>query len=317
MSTEKGIYKGKNEGSFEDEKSVKRRLILEGKFPEIHEKDFEKRKSVSFWTRRAEKRSEDLGETTGNLDEVLRVNLPDNPIICTMGDVHFGNPKTIYKRIEEEVTAIKNCPRASVILGGDLVDGFFWGGATQSEQSANIEEQYRFLGTLFDELKGRVIVAVSGEHDSKWASKTGIDPYVIMGEHSNIPYIRGVAEVAINTGKQRYDFVIAHKLRGHSVYNATHPQIRAGRELQGADVYCGFHNHTKGSSQQPIRSFGESRVVTYIASGAYKRSDDYSERNGYARQDLKQLFGHALLLDSKNKDITINNDVLEGIRRWG
>ena len=317
MSLEKGLFRGKDESDFSTDKEIKRRLISEGQFPEIHSKDYQKRQDVSYWTQRADRRSNDLNEATGVLDVLLEVELPPWAIIALMGDLHFGHPKTDYKRIEQEVLAIKETKRASVILGGDLVDGIFWGGNSQSEQSANLEEQYRFLNSLVTELKGRVIVAVSGEHDSKWASKTGIDPYILMTELANIPYVRGVAEVSINTGSQRYDLVTAHKLRGHSMYNNVHPEMRAGKELQGADIYSGHHTHTKGYSQQSIRSFGDSKVVTYISNGPYKNTDDYSDRSGFSKQRTSQLFGHLIQLNPDRKDVRVDGDIIEGLRRWG
>ena len=312
-----GIFRSGNESSFQSDKEVRKKLILDGQFPEIHQKDFSKRKSLSYWTQRAEQRSQDLNEATGVLDTLLQVELPPWAIIALMGDFHFGHPKTDHKRIEQEVLAIKDSKRGFVVLGGDLVDGMWWGGNSQSEQSANLEEQYRFLNSLFDELKGRVVVAVSGEHDSKWASKAGIDPYILMTEVSNIPYVRGIAEVTINTGNQRYDLVTAHKLRGHSMYNNVHPEMRAGKELQGADIYSGHHTHTKGYSQQAIRSFGDSKVVSYISNGPYKNTDDYGERSGFTRQKTDQLFGHLIQLNPEQKDVKIDDDILSGIRRWG
>lgn len=317
MEKERLSFEKDNEVVFPTNPEKKHQKNLRSKFPPIHKETFDKGKDISFWTQRAKQRSEDLNDTTGVLDTLLEVNLPPWSIIALMGDFHFGNPKTDYARIEQEVLGVKNTKRAFAVLGGDLVDGFFWGGNSQSEQSANLEEQFRFLNSLFTELKGKVVVAVSGEHDSKWASKTGIDPYILMTELTNIPYVRGVAEVAINTGSQRYNLVTAHKLRGHSMYNNVHPEMRAGKELQGADIYSGHHTHTKGSSQQATRSFGESRVVTYISGGPYKSSDDYGERSGFSRQKSDQLFGHIIQLNPTTKDVAIDDDIIQGLGRWG
>jgi len=314
--SEKGLFTGPDESMFKSDGEVKRDGLFNGELQPIHARDFKKSREVSFWTQRAKERSKDLNEETGMLDTLLQVNLPPWAIVALMGDLHFGNPKTDYQRIEDEVLAIKDNKRVSVVLGGDLVDGFFWGGNSQSEQSANLEEQYRFLNAIFQELGGRIVVAVSGEHDSKWAAKTGIDPYVLMAEQCNAPYIRGIAEVSLNTGTQKYDLVTAHKLRGNSMYNNVHPQMRAGKELQGADIYSSHHTHRKGSSQQSVRTFGESKVVSYISGGPYKYSDDYSERSGFAKQKESQLFGHAILLNPDKKEVRISDDIISSIKRW-
>ena len=94
------------------------------------------------------------------------------------------------------------------------------------------------------------------------------------------------------------------------MYSNTHPQVRAGKEMQVADIYVSAHTHRKGHSEQPVKSFGGiAKMVHYISVGAYKATDDYEKRKGFAQQAIKEMHGSAVVL--KQEGITYFNDILE------
>ncbi len=272
---------------------------------------------VGHWLKRAKCASQGLLEDTSVTDGVVRVTLPDLGILSAIGDIHEGNARTDYDRVEEELTLIHETRNSFVLWGGDLVHGIFWGGTSQGEQAVSLEHQFQFLTSLFDMSRGKTVVAVSGEHDSKWASKTGIDPYSFIGERNGAAYVRGVAEVEVTCGSQRYNLVVAHKLRGSSIYNNAHPEMRAGREIAGADAYIGFHTHRKAITQQPAREFGGERLVTYVSGGPYCSGDDYAQREGFIKQMPHQLFGAALRFHGDEKRIDVDTDIIYAHRKWG
>jgi hypothetical protein len=181
----------------------------------------------------------------------------------------------------------------------------------------NLNEQYQFLRALFGEMRGKILFGVSGEHCSKWATKTGQDPYSILYEVSGAPYIRGTGEVEIEVGDQIYKLVVAHKMRGHSVYNKNHPTFREARfNLQGGDVYVNAHNHQKQISQEAIRTFGGSRMITHISIGTYKTGDEYGDRQGFVRQTPNEMYGASILLHKEEKLVEVLPDILRATKNW-
>lgn len=249
----------------------------------------------------------------------VKVRLPHNSMVSFIGDAHIGAADTDYNRLLKEVEAIANTPNGYVVTVGDLTDGFFWGGQTQSEEIMSLDEQHQVVRSLYDKLKGRVIAGVSGEHDSKWAARNGPDPYGDFAEQTGGHYIRGTAEIEVEVEDQSYNLLVAHKMPGHSMYNKNHPTFRAARfGIQGADILVSAHRHQKQVSQEAIREFGDkSRPVTHIALGPYKKSDEYSERNGYPTQTDNELGGVSVRLNGKKKEVEVDNLIVRAAKRWG
>ncbi len=246
----------------------------------------------------------------------IEVTLPRDSTIVMIGDQHIGNAHTDHKRILAEVEAIKNSPDTYVIFLGDSVDGIFWGGESGGEQVGSLDEQTRTRRAMFRELRGRVIAGFGGEHDSKWTAKSGPDAMDDFSELTNAPYIHGTGEIVLNVGKQQYNIIAAHKLRGSSIYNNNHPQFRADREIAGADIIVSAHTHRKAVTQQPARRFGKAQLVTHISVGSYKRQDRYAQREGYPEQQPEQMYGVAIRVHAKEKRVDVDPDIINGIMKW-
>jgi hypothetical protein len=311
---ERGLYD--TNGSFRTEAEIKRKLAINGELPVYTTKNGEPL-TVNDFLIKAEERRKSFQEISPISENYLGITLPDTSALHFIGDMHLASLTTNNKRIATELEAIKNTPNHYVVFLGDLVNGVWWGGSDTSEQILTLSEQYRLLRTIFKEMKGKILFAVSGEHDSKWASKTGADPYTLMTEESGSPYVRGVAEVKIDIGEQTYKLVVQHKARGNSIYNKNHPTFREARfSLQGADLYVSAHNHQKQISQETIREFGGARMVTHIAIGPYKEGDEYSEREGFIHQGPVEMFGASALLHKDKKEIETSWSIVEAINKW-
>ncbi len=313
MGQEDGLYY--SDGSFKSDKDIKREAALDLGSPLIIESHVEEPLNVFENLDNARQRAESMAYP--NLGKV-EAYIPNTSIIAIIGDVHLGHPNVDHDRVAREIQAISNTPDVFVILTGDLVDGIFWGGESGSEQTQTINEQQAFVRSLFKELRDRVIVAVSGEHDSKWASRAGADPYSQFSEITGSPYIRGVAEISLNVGEENYQIVAQHKAKGHSMYNKSHPTFRQARfHLQGADVYLSAHTHQKQISQESMRDTEGSHIVTHVNTGAYKTGDGYGERMGYVSQNSDDMFGAAIRLHADRKQVDVSHSILEAIRQWG
>ncbi len=302
-------------GEFESDRQIKRKLALEGQTTPVFE-DSKFPRDLNTYLDIADKRAKEMAELSP-IHETARVSVAETSIINIMSDVHIGNPNVDISRFKQELEVIMNTPNSYILFTGDLVDGIFWGGVSGGEQSLNLSEQHGFLRSLFTSLKGKVIAGLSGEHDSKWASKTGSDPYDIMEEITGAPYLRGIAEIELNVGDQLYKIVAQHRARGFSMYNKNHPTYRESRfDLQGGDVYISAHTHKKQIAQETIRNFGGSTLVTHVSTGTYKNGDEYGDREGYAHQKPEEMFGAAIRLHADKKLVEVNYDILEAGRKW-
>jgi len=259
------------------------------------------------------RRSKEAAEFSPQVQGKIHVTVPDEAVVSFISDVHAFHPTTDHERILREVEAIKNNKKALVILGGDLIEGVFWGGAGGSEMVGSLDEQKGFLKELFKMLKGKVIGAVSGEHDSKWSAKTGADPY---GDLVGAPYKRGLLEIDITAGQSEYSGLVAHQMRGNSIYNNLHPVMRASREVQGYDFYFSGHTHRKAVGLQAVRDVDGAHSVAFGISGPYKETDEYTQRSGWISQKTRQLYGFTVRFNPNDKRIEVDEDIIKANKKW-
>ena len=304
------------DGQFRSEREIKRDLALKGQLPPIIEGAPE-RKTLKDYIGIAIKRSKDAREFSPQAQGNVIVRVPDDAIINFIADVHAFHPTTNHERLFQEVETIMETPRSYIVFGGDLIEGIHWGGASGTEMVGSLDEQKGFMRELWRRTKGRVVGAVSGEHDSKWAARSGSDPYCDFTDITGAPYKRGLLEMYLEAGGEEYTGIIAHKLRGDSIYSNTHPAVRASREIQGHDFYFGAHTHRKGLTQQAVREVEGARMVTYGISGPYKQEDEFTQRSGWLSQKSRQLYGFAVRFNPDEKRIEVDEDIVHANKRWG
>ena len=303
--SERGIFINPN-GEFKSEKEIRRNNeelpILETpkKFP----RDFD------YWSNRFQKRQETWQETSDVETDHVTIQFKGDTIINFIGDTHVGSPLTHYKRLEQEIKAIVDTPNSYVVLVGDIVDGFFFNPA-QMEEMEQAPEQFAYMKALVNHLadKKKLLLGYGGDHDG-WIKKLGLDPYE---QFNNIGayYMQGVGHLTAKVGGQEYHLTGAHRLPGFSMYNNVHPQVRASREIQGADIYFSGHTHTKGHAEQAINVFGgSSRKTHFISIGPYKPSDEYARKLGFAQQSPANMYGCAIKLSADEKEVIYYDDIL-------
>jgi len=187
-----------------------------------------------------------------------------------------------------------------------------------------ISKKEKYTGIIWDITipNGNFMVRRNGKSyftgNSKWAARTGADPYFDFTERTGAPYIRGIAEVEMTIGEQVYKMVNQHKARGHSIYNKNHPTFRESRfDLQGADIYTSNHNHRKQTATETIRVFGGARIVVHAASGAYVSGDEFGERQGFPSLKPEEMYGVSLRVHKDSHLVEVEYDILEAHKKWG
>ncbi len=303
---EKGIFINPKE--FESDKHIKRKLsaglpIMETpkKFP----RDF------GYWSDRFQRSQELYKETSDIETDHVTIRFKGDTTINFIGDCHVGATTTHYDRLEKEISAIVDTPNSYVILVGDLVDGFFFNPA-QMEQVEQAPEQFLYMHALIDYLtkNRKLLIGFGGDHDG-WAKKMGLDPYEQFNSIGAY-YMHGIGHLSAKVNDQEYKITGAHRLPGFSYFNNTHPLARAAREVQGADIYFSAHTHQKGHSESAIKEFGgEARRTHFISIGAYKPTDEYARKIGFAQMNEKEMYGCAIKLLADSKEVVYYDDILK------
>jgi hypothetical protein len=226
-------------------------------------------------------------EIEGIPDKIELEIKTDTPIIIGLfGDQHMSGKEVDYEMLRRDVHFISSNPKCYTILGGDIVDGAAFNPA-QDDKIASFTEESAMAIKMFDALgKNSILVALQGDHDM-WSERGGPTMYQTFVERYNTPLMRGSSVVILKVGGTEYRIVCAHQVPGSSIYNKSHPENRESKfGKQNADVYVGFHNHTKALSQQPVEIAGESpKMQTFVAGGPYKLTDSYTKKKGWGSKE--------------------------------
>lgn len=313
---EKGLYY--SDGTFKTDQSIKRKLALQGDLPEIvFQSPLKLPRDPDELLASVSERAGIKRELAPHSENFVEVTVQPDTIVNFWGDLHTHHEETHHDRIRQELEVMRNTGNSVVVLGADLTDGIHWGGEGGGEQVGSLTEQAQVMYSMLRAMKGKVLVGLSGEHDSKWAMRTGGDPYLGFTDLTGAPYVKGVGEVLIHCGDIDYKMVVQHRARGFSMYNKNHPTYREARfHLQDADIYVNFHTHQKQVSQEAIRKFGRSDVVTHVSGGAYKPTDGHGQRLGFVGQLSQEMYGASIRLHGDRRQVDIEWDILEAHRRW-
>lgn len=232
------------------------------------------------------------------------------PTIALMADLHVGSPNTHYARIEAEVEKIYHTQNMYVIFVGDEIDNMNWNPG-QYEQSEQTPEQIQYLRAMFDYLASRkkILHRIGGDHDG-WLMKSGVDINREMNQRWNASQNKGAVYFTIHINGKVWKMSGAHQLPGHSIYNVNHKNMRAIRfgSFHGSDVIFSGHNHKKGVAMDFQHELGVPQRTHYIALGAYKSSDSWLRKKGWAVQQPEEMFGVAVTF---NKEVVIHESILE------
>lgn len=280
--SEKGIFTSSSESSFKSDKSIKYEHIDEPIL--IRENTKGRTPSLDEWTDEFSRRR-DLRAEFEELPDEVKVEIETNQpiILALMGDLHAGGQEVDYELLRHDIAFVASHPNAYAIMGGDIIEGLFFNPG-QDLQIGSWNEQRMFSFAVLEELEGKILYAECGDHDM-WSGKTGTTIYNEMRERFDFPIVRGSSRCTLKLPGVEYKIVSAHQLPGSSMYNDNHPQMREAKfGTQGADIYASFHNHKKSFHKQVVDMYEETKEQLFIASGAYKYSDEYSRKKGWGAQ---------------------------------
>lgn len=313
-----GVYKADKWGREVDYKTKEeiRYEALEKGVP-IQQTPLPEQRDFEWWQQEMIQRRDTRLEFEGR-PKHIEVAIPtDKPVAIAMfGDQHIGGLYHDYELMGEHVQFITEHPLVYAALGGDVVNGMFWNPG-QDQELDSFWEQVAHARAMMDRMgPDKILWAIEGDHDM-WAGKNGITMYHDFLERYKSHLLRGPSRVTLRVGGQEYRIVTAHQFPGRSIYNKSHPAVRAGRELQGADLYVGFHNHEKGHSHQPVRDFEGAKNQYYVMPGPYKYSDEYALKKGFAQQDREEAGAYFVIFHPDKRRIEVCSTMEECAERLG
>lgn len=307
-----GLYTGATESSFKTVEDLKRDAFLRNDSPSpIMETPLPQDRDFGYWSDRFKKRQEQYTEIVERTDHAT-IRLPDTSIINFIGDIHAGSSEANYQRLEQEINVITQTPNSYVILLGDAIDGYFFNSAQMAEME-QVPEQIEYYHALLQHLSkhNKLLVGFGGDH-CNWSEKMGRGANARFSRDTGAYYMNGVGYITLKIGDQEYRITGTHRPQGNSMYNNAHGAMRLGKDSEGSDIVVTAHQHSKAVTQQPTKEYGGgARLVTYVAVGAYKASDDYSRKMGFAPNSANTMFGASVILDKDHKSVLSYYDILQ------
>lgn len=300
------------DGTFKDDSEIKRDLYERSIFPDpILETPLPEDRNFAYWSGRFRRRQAEFLETRERVDHV-EIRFSETTCLNFIGDIHAGSPDTRHERLEREVEVIVNTPNSYILLFGDAIDGYFWNPG-QFDQVEQVPEQIEYYHALIRYLsdKKKLLVGWGGDHDG-WADKMGHSANARFSRDTGAYYMHGVGYVTAKVGDQVYNITGTHRPQGASIYNNAHGAMRLGRDAEGSDIVVTAHQHSKAVTQQPVKEYaGRGRLVTYIALGAYKSTDKWTQKMGFANNPTESMFGASVIIDKDMKRVTPFYDILQ------
>jgi len=259
-----------------------------------------------------EKRNEILPET-----RKVEIEFTDNQpkFVALIGDAHIG-AECDYGKLKDEVLGISQTDGAHVLLLGDIVDGYFWGGGATQDAHISLSEEVHMARALLDTLNGKILAGWRGDHDSDWAEKGGVSMYQDFMRRYRAHILHGIAYVDIKMAGGTFKMAGAHRHAGNSIYSKTAAAQRLFREsAPDCDIVFTGHTHQKGLTEQTVTSSKGPRRVLYATVGPYKKTDSWLRKQGYGRQEGDDLGGIGLVLYPDGK-VDAHYDLLDGLEKF-
>lgn len=172
--------------------------------------------------------------------------------VVVLSDLHMGSRGTDYKRLAQITREVLAVPNLYVILAGDLVQMAILGRSVM-EDSDNLltpEQQHVMLGEWLEIIGPRVIAATWDNHGVEREEKRAGASTCKALLASKFIYFSGIGHLDLAVGAETYRVMVTHKVRGRSMYNPVHGQMRYGKwEGQDREILIAGDSHVPGITE--------------------------------------------------------------------
>lgn len=179
--------------------------------------------------------------------------------VVALGDVHFGGKECDITLFKQKLDWIKQQKDLIVVLMGDLINcGTKVSiGAGTFDDDYNPEEQYEKMLDLLKPIQNKIVLAVSGNHESRIRELSSFDITKLLCRELNIYYAdEGSALLDVRVKKQHYIIHIKHGMTGSGTMAGKMNGCLKMAEYADADIFC-FDENTELLTQNGFKKYNE------------------------------------------------------------
>lgn len=203
--------------------------------------------------------------------------------IVHLGDPHLDDDGTDWPRLRHDIALIQHAEGLYAATVGDATNN--WVGRLAhlyGQQSTTAREAWILAEWMFNQLKGRWLYVIGGNHDAwsgdgdplQWITGSVDALYESSEARIRVAFPSGLA-ITVNA---RHDF------KGDSQWNPTHGPMKAAQLGIRDDILICGHKHKSGYS--PIKDPESGKICHCIQVASYKRYDRYAREKGFRDQSL-------------------------------
>ena len=233
--------------------------------------------------------------------QVVRLDIPDDHgYLIPLGDLHRGDRHLSARGLGklkgylEWVMARKN---AFVFLMGDILNVASRSSKTNPFESMSGNDEYQKAVELFKPYKGRIIGAITGNHEQRMYKDYGFNPLAPFCNELGVPYCGFSAAIRLRVGKRKdrkneyhqsyWGFAHHGSGGGGTLGAALNKKMKLQEIVHGMDFYMAGHDHQLIAGTRnillPKRDNIEHQRVHYIDTGSFLDWDgSYAEEAAMA-----------------------------------
>ena len=234
-----------------------------------------------------------------------------------ISDVHIGSPHTDYEAFGADMGRIIDDKRFYLMKGGDWADKMSNFRDKQAATGQLHPEKIQLITVerIMDAMKGRIVAAIGGNHDTMDARKTGVSSEYWIHRNQPFPYMPTGGLVELTVGKQTYKIVWSHtygighsRLNKHNVFRWLRQEISSS-----ADIYILEHHHDPSMLEHELDEFEKQKVLE-IRTGTYKITDPYAQQ--YFKEGRRGPQPFVLFPDKKKVVAIHGEDGIENMQTY-
>lgn len=236
--------------------------------------------------------------------KIIKVNLNDeqgkivdNVTIIPIADVHIGDKLANLKLLKEALQRIKNEPNTYTIINGDLCNMALKNSKSDVySDSLSPMEQVLKTTELLEDIKDKILVIATGNHEDRTTKETNIDVTRLIAKQLGIEdrYANAWWYLYLTFGKDKKGRPVTYGITGVHGYGGGRKSGGKINRLEDmsqvviADLYIMSHTHKPISTKNCIYiPYYQSKSLTkeemyYLMTNSFLESDGgYAEKMGF------------------------------------
>jgi hypothetical protein len=186
-----------------------------------------------------------------NPSRATRRVVTNSPIFVALpADFHLGSPYTDYEAFIATTDLILGDERFYIsVVGPDMETAFAWFRSADAVLNQTLPPwlQIELYRQWLDEMLPRTLAVCGDNHSDQRLERMLGDIGILWRD--DVPYFRAWGILTIEVGPEggpfvEYEFALAHKYKGRSIYHDLQPALRMMRDIYPtADGYITAHTH--------------------------------------------------------------------------